>query len=266
MDKNIIYDKYGHITPRHKDDTIWEFSYNKKVSVSFDDVSFTPDADVKVWVQVESPLIIDNSNEIISKKNDFDLILAFSDNILNSCENSKKFIFGGLGLNMDTLILDKKNEISYIMTNKNQTVGHKLRHQIWDKYNDKVIINGFTNKFVKTPPRIIDKNVIFENAKFSIAVENVISPGYITEKVIDCFMSKTIPIYYGCPNIGEIFNKDGILQFTNLNELDVILNKVNPNLYNELFDVIEENYNKAKKFINFYDRVDKAIKQFIINT
>lgn len=260
----IKYDKYGHITPRYKDNTIWEFEYTKKVSVSFDDVQSTPEADIKVWVQVESPSIIDRSSEIISRKNEFDLILAFSDDILENCENSQKFIFGSIGLDMDTLSLNKKNEISYIMTNKNQTIGHKVRHQIWDTYNNKTIVDGFTSRFMKTPPRIVNKNEIFENAKFSIVVENDRHSGYITEKIIDCFMSRTIPIYYGCPNISENFNTDGILEFTNLEELEGQLGKVSEILYDKLSDVIEENYNKAKEYINFYERVDKSIKEFII--
>jgi hypothetical protein len=264
MDEDLIkYDKYGHITPRHKDDTIWEFEFPKKVSVAFDDVDFTPDADVKVWVQVESPSIIDRSSEIISKKNDFDLILAFSDNILENCENSQKFIFGGVQLDMDSLLLDKKNELSYITTNKNQTSGHKLRHRIWDRYNGQDNINGFTTRFMMTPPRILNKNVIFQNAKFSIAVENMISNGYITEKVIDCFLSKTIPLYYGCPKIGEYFNTDGILQFTTIEELDIHLNNISSEMYGDLVDVVEENYQKAKNYSNYYERVNETINKYI---
>lgn len=37
--------------------------------------------------------------------------------------------------------------------------------------------------------------------KFSIVFENTIFPGYITEKIFDCFFSKVIPIYLGDPYV-----------------------------------------------------------------
>ena len=82
---------------------------------------------------------------------------------------------------------------------------------------------------------------------------------------MDCFLSKTIPIYYGCPNIGEFFNSDGVLSFGNIDELDVILKTINEDMYTELSGVIEENYLKAKEYTNLYERVDNTVKEFILN-
>lgn len=36
---------------------------------------------------------------------------------------------------------------------------------------------------------------------FAITYENMIFPGYITEKIFDCFFAGTIPIYFGAPDI-----------------------------------------------------------------
>jgi len=39
--------------------------------------------------------------------------------------------------------------------------------------------------------------------KFSIVIENAIFPGYLTEKIFDCFFSGVIPIYLGDPQISQ---------------------------------------------------------------
>jgi hypothetical protein len=46
---------------------------------------------------------------------------------------------------------------------------------------------------------------------FSIAIENSSHPDYWTEKIADCFLAGTVPIYNGCPNIGEYFPKDSFI-------------------------------------------------------
>ena len=42
--------------------------------------------------------------------------------------------------------------------------------------------------------------------KFTIAFENDIYPGYQTEKLYDAMLAQSIPVYFGDPFIGEIFN------------------------------------------------------------
>lgn len=42
--------------------------------------------------------------------------------------------------------------------------------------------------------------------KFTIAFENISMPGMITEKLIQAFQAGTIPIYWGDPEVGKMFN------------------------------------------------------------
>ena len=55
--------------------------------------------------------------------------------------------------------------------------------------------------------RIIEKKIEFLSSyKFSIAMENSNGDGYASEKIIDSFISGTIPIYYGDYMIDEYIN------------------------------------------------------------
>lgn len=42
--------------------------------------------------------------------------------------------------------------------------------------------------------------------KFVIAFENTSTPGYTTEKIVHAFAARAIPIYWGDPEIGRVFN------------------------------------------------------------
>ncbi len=56
-----------------------------------------------------------------------------------------------------------------------------------------------------------DKIEFMRPYKFCIAFENSSCPGYVTEKIMDCFIAGCIPIYWGSP-IGEVdFNSKRIL-------------------------------------------------------
>ncbi|MDH7578630.1 MAG: glycosyltransferase family 10 [Bacillota bacterium] len=48
------------------------------------------------------------------------------------------------------------------------------------------------------------KKDVLKKAKFSICYENARDiPGYITEKIFDCFIYGCVPIYLGAPNVTE---------------------------------------------------------------
>ena len=54
--------------------------------------------------------------------------------------------------------------------------------------------------------KVKNKTLFFSDYKFSIAMENSNGDGYATEKIIDSFISGTIPIYYGDYMIEEFLN------------------------------------------------------------
>lgn len=86
---------------------------------------------------------------------------------------------------------------------------------------------------------------------FSVTIENNKQDYYFTEKIIDCFLTGTVPIYYGCPSIGKFFNINGIIVIDSLDDIIRILPTITVDLYNQMKPYIEENYKTAQKYKTF---------------
>ena len=237
-------------------------SFKELVSVSIDSVNYSSNAKIRVLIQLEPPEVLNNIGAIIKNHNKFDLILAWHPEILKACPNAKEFLFGSCWVDLDNFKSNKNNEISFLMSNKSFAPGHKFRHQVWYMLNG-FELNNFTFRKIKTPPKIPNKDVIFINAKFSITIENVARENWITEKLIDCFATKTVPIYYGCPNVGKWFNEDGIIKFNTLDELKGILNKLTPEDYDNRLEAMENNFNSSLLFHNYFKRVEDEINTLL---
>ena len=86
---------------------------------------------------------------------------------------------------------------------------------------------------------------------YSITIENCRQPGYWTEKIVDCFATKTIPIFWGDDAVNNYFDSEGIIYFNNEEELDKILNELQENgekIYDSKKDSIEYNFKKVEEY------------------
>jgi hypothetical protein len=80
---------------------------------------------------------------------------------------------------------------------------------------------------------------------FSITMENATYSIMFTEKLTDCFMSGTIPIYYGMKNIGDFFNKDGIII---LND-DFKIEDLTFDLYHTKINAVIDNFKRSNELL-----------------
>lgn len=76
---------------------------------------------------------------------------------------------------------------------------------------------------------------------FSVAMENFQQDYYFTEKLIDCFLMETVPVYWGCPGIGEIFDQRGILRFQTLDDLIRIVGGLSVDQYRAMLPFVLKN-------------------------
>jgi hypothetical protein len=85
----------------------------------------------------------------------------------------------------------------------------------------------------------INKINFIKNYKFNLCYENKKQIGYITEKLTDAMLAKTIPIYWGCDRVGEEFNKKSFLFRDDYSSDDEFIEKIievheSPKLYEEI--------------------------------
>lgn len=74
--------------------------------------------------------------------------------------------------------------------------------------------------------RVQDKRVFQEKHKFAIAFENTSYPGYTTEKLVDAFAAKTIPIYYGNPQVASDFNPESFIDAHQYVSFEEVLERI----------------------------------------
>ena len=149
-------------------------------------------------------------------------------------------------------IYNKTKQISFISSNKNMCPGHQLRLEC---VNEVTNLELDVDIFGRGINPISSKLDGLKNYYYSIAMENEQLPFYFTEKIIDCFLSGTIPIYYGCSNIEKYFNPKGIISFNNKKELIDILNNLDYEFYNNNIEAIKENYDIAQNIWMDNDRM-----------
>jgi len=208
---------------------------------------------------------------IIQNKHLFDVILTWNDKILNNCENSIYLPFGHTWFKPDQYekYHQKEFKVSHLRGNLLKSYGHQIRWEILERKNElKVPIKFFETYGDRH--NIEDarkgKEEVFSDSMFGIAIENFSHRGFFTEKILDCFLLKTIPIYWGCPNIGDFFNNNGIIKFGDVDDFIYITNQLTEEYYISKKDIIEENYQKALQYVNYEQNItNKIIEIFKLN-
>ena len=174
--------------------------------------------------------IIDNRQIV---EDTYDIIFTHDQRLLSLGDKYKWVPAQGFWIK-DPKIYKKSKMISMISSNKNMCEGHRLRLEWVDRIGDQVDLYG------RGFNEIVDKEDGLCDYMFSIAIENGQYETYFTEKLLDCFATGTIPVYLGAPDIGNHFNKDGIIDLTD--EFDV-----SEEIYYNKMDAIKDNLERAKK-------------------
>ena len=208
-----------------------------------DKASKIPSSKKILWLIETEDIIPHAYAEAISLRHDVHKVYSWDKDLCYRYPNFHYYPFGSTFLTDDEQQLyDKCKDVSFLMSSKTYTKGHKLRHQIKNQYGEKI-------QNVKQSPPMDPKINWLKDYRFSVIVENCRVRGYFSEKIIDCFRTGTIPIYWGDPDIGNTFNSEGILCFETLSELDNILDSATEELYVKLRKAAEENYHIAESYL-----------------
>tara|TARA_R100000406_G_scaffold44731_1_gene30054 strand:- start:14097 stop:14951 length:855 start_codon:yes stop_codon:yes gene_type:complete len=262
------------------------FSSEKDIEIVSEIGDWIPDKNkLSVFIDFSEPdwYLTTKTNEVLSRVDDFQLIVTRRPELLEYPQ-SEKLIAGACWLSdeyRNNPNVNKEPSVSFTNTNKCMVYpwgfadGYDHRHSITRDWNELQTLSNLPLHFYNSrkfpcPLEGMEIKFLDEHSKdscmnhmFHIAVENAQSPNYITEKLIDCLAAKTIPIYYGCYNIHEYFDIDGILQFHTRDQLIDILQNLTPEMYEERKKVIDKNYELSKKWWDtgtiFWKKVEERL-------
>jgi hypothetical protein len=137
---------------------------------------------------------------------------------------------------------EKLKFCNFIYGNGNTNMlGVKDRIDFFKKLSEYKKVDSGGTLFNNIGHSVQDKNKWLSDYKFTIAFENQYSEGYTTEKIIDPFLSGSLPIYKGNPLINKDFNPASFLNVSDFKNLDEAINRVieidqNDDLYNQIMN------------------------------
>jgi hypothetical protein len=157
------------------------------------------------------------------------------------------------------LYLERLKAISYF----SQYDDFDLYGKGWDKLskNTERQIGNQINKVWKESS-LISKEQILSNYRFYLCYENTEFPGYLTEKIFDCFFSGVIPVYLGDPEIKMRIPKETFIDvrdFSSFQELDNYLRSMTTSVANDYLEAAREFINSDKFFAFTADNLKKTI-------
>lgn len=201
----------------------------------------------KILYVKEMEAISGFKKSVIENQNMFDAIITYDEDILRSCKKSHFLEFGTTWV-FNYNFPPKKFQVSHLTGHKLMTEGHWMRQKVHYKQNKiKIPKDFFISKYggvenFNNNKILGEKKDPLFDSQFHICIENSKQKNCFTEKLIDCFTTKTIPIYWGCPNIDEFFDINGLIIVENIDDIFIFCNSLHENYYYEKIEYIEKKF------------------------
>lgn len=127
---------------------------------------------------------------------------------------------------------NKQNGVSFITSNSNIYPEHQTRLDFIGYLRE----NKFPfDLFGRGFRPIANKLEGLISYKYVIAAENYIAADYFTEKIVDAFLTFSMPIYYGCININDYFPSEAMI-LVDLNKPQESLEKMKEAIANKKWE------------------------------
>lgn len=210
-----------------------------------------------------------------NEKDCYNYIFTYHQDILDSFPNSMLSVSPTTWA-YDYVQSEKEFSVSTVVGNKHLSIylenfdGYQVR---WDLFNRKEEIRMRSKFYLSSNSPIpnidYEKNLVLKDSKaplfssqFHIAIENTNRiKNAFSEKIIDCFQTRTIPIYYGPSNIGDFFDTRGIFICESVDHIIDVCNIISADTYESLKDAIESNYILSMKYKSMKETIVDSVKK-----
>jgi len=187
----------------------------------------------------------------------FHRVLTSDRDLWRSIPNALFFVTaGGWVPDWQNIDLTKHAMCSLIASGKTKQLGHKLRHDVvkWSSETDQDIdVMGRGYKPFN------DKSDGLAQYQYSVVIENAQQANYFSEKLVDALLCKTVPIYWGCPNIADFFDTRGMIICDNMAEVQRAVAQMSHEDYAARLPALNAVRDVAAQYIDIYPRAAKTI-------
>ncbi|MFA4994592.1 MAG: hypothetical protein WC521_04730 [Bdellovibrionales bacterium] len=218
---------------------------------------------------------------ILNNYKEYDLIVAYNRKLAH-LPNVRILDAGGTRCNQTPAL--KSATVSFILStghNAPHFEGYKLRRDVVTQFassslpfrvylssrhivlseeeNTRVQEHMTNNKYVVYP--LGESKLPAFESMFHVAVENCMNDNFFTEKLLDCFRTYTIPIYWGTDAVLDIFDRRGIIFAHNLEEIQQALASLTVKDYWGRLEAMAKNYALAGNYMNQVGELKKMLLQ-----
>ena len=157
--------------------------------------------------------------------------------------NARMLNWGDVWLTTDS---EKTKGISLVTSPKNWCPLHKARLELYNYFKDRPEVDCFYGDWNNSEIPNIQPQDYLEHYKFSIIIENDLDDYWYTEKILNCFSTKTVPIYVGARKIYNLFNPYGIIAAT-IEDIPFIVENMDlEHFYESNQEAIEDNFRRVE--------------------
>lgn len=270
QDVHIRHSPYGFVSGRVPKRILWDH-YNRELNTQFYShkdifkIKFDDSGKRKFGLLIEPENVVADDYRKVLTANDevrqLDALFTHSEKFLDKYDNACYIPASGVwygtelhGGEMKDNGYDLKTKIlSMVCSTKTLS-----REQVFRKSLALEILRQNKGEVMG---RVVGKYVnnlgeIYQNYMYNVAIENTRGKFYFTEKILNCFASMTIPIYYGASDIGDFFNEDGIIVIKQPSiecAMETINKFCSREDYESRKEAVIDNYNRVKHYLCIED-------------
>ena len=154
-----------------------------------------------------------------------------------------KFVWGQGSIIEEVGLFEKSKLVSCVCSGLTMSEGHQLRLEIAQQLAQSGQVDMYGKAFDYIPRKIDG----LKDYMFSFAMENSCYESYFTEKLHDCLLTGTMPVYLGAPDIGNFYNLDGIIVMGRDDDGSVVFDSevLTEEYYYDHLDAVKDNYNRV---------------------
>lgn len=184
-------------------------------------------------------------------------VLTYYPDLLDDLPNAAFVPFGHTWVpDWRDLEIDKTALVSLIASAKRDLEGHRLRHAIvdWARAQGQPLeaVGGGYRPFG-------DKSEGLAPYRFSVVIENVREQNYFSEKLIDAILCEAVPIYWGCPNIGDFLDTSAMIVCETEAELRAAVAAATPERYAQMLPSLRGLKDRADYWGRTFERAAEAV-------